>query len=1252
MQGTLKSVLFKAAKICIRAASTTLNESRPGATLGLRKAEPVKAQSWRMDSEDTPGVDRGMETETKLEPELGSSPTEAPIGSFPLAADVSGRSRESSEESDRRLDSAGLGLVRRRVTDIEQAHESEVRNLRTDLQDRDTKIRELKEELLRSNPGGLKLDEALPEKAFSAPPDGATTESLRTELSAWLQASAAKVHDTHLEEIHFLRGLRVRGDAREDELTRSLREAEKERDALKVQVELLRGEQDRRREVESMDVELCRARQDFEEMQRALLSEVQAERDSLKAELEQRKAQPPPDSGLAVTVANDRSASWAIEQGDEGLSEREQEMMAMCNSLMQELAELKVASSAALTEERRRQRDLALERDTLLFKMEELKAAADMGLLAEGQVRQQQLAAERDALMGAMELLKAQHLKTVEKKSAEIARVVQEMEVMHSKLVREARAESTAELLRTQQELRVVRQAGQQLVGERDAELAQLRDEMAVTGSSWRDAVEAMEEERDALRIKVEELGQALDAKAVAAGGADEGREQVVQERDALKHEAARLAKRVGELEGMKVATLCVQQRNMAVEEVLHDVKEAAAEDEDRQALKQVVERLKLTHMRVVEQHEREISHLRQERDEAETVQHEAEEEAAYLRQEKARLLEEKSRLLEQQQLEQQQQQQHAQQLEKQQQQQQHVTHVETPPETKTLLLKLSKMKRGLAEAEEKKAELAEQLQDVVKREEAGKRELGRMREHTKLQMREKTSELKKLRAEVDAAAAEHAEVQAELEEDLENVVRELQDEKAVRDNAIIERDEKLRLVWVEMSEAAGEHHRAKLDLEEERDNLKREVQWLQERQVPWRQEPCAPGEEAAQTEAPGSNGAAEAQESPTRPPPANYTHGTLRQLAWEGATERVQQLLTIGVNPNADGERDVALHTPLHQATLNGHAATVAILLEAGADKEARDSHLNTSLHYAANHGHVEAADVLIRAGANTEARNNFEDTPLHRAARSGHVETVQALLRAGAQKEAQNNSLNTPLHWAVLFAQVDTVKVLIHAGADRSARNNADLTPLDVIPGSAASELATLLRATLLSRLSWRGKRRSSIKARAARLPKRDPPADYKHGVLRELCRSGATEQVKVLLDEGVHPNSEAERDEHFYMPLHCAAHNGHSLTVKALLEKGAEKDDRTKNLNTPLHLAALNGHTETAFALLKVGADLESKTMDYEYTPLHYAAHYGHTATVKLLLEHGASQHSVAKGGLTPLQVSRSEDVNQLLSTYVAS
>ena len=77
---------------------------------------------------------------------------------------------------------------------------------------------------------------------------------------------------------------------------------------------------------------------------------------------------------------------------------------------------------------------------------------------------------------------------------------------------------------------------------------------------------------------------------------------------------------------------------------------------------------------------------------------------------------------------------------------------------------------------------------------------------------------------------------------------------------------------------------------------------------------------------------------------------------------------------------------SPLWRAAAEGNEAVVKLLLEKGADLEARDSlGCRTPLWWAARNKHEAVVKLLLEKGADLEARGSLDQTPLWYAAGGG---------------------------------------------------------------------------------------------------------------------------------------------------------------------------------------------------------------------------------------------------------------------------
>lgn len=201
----------------------------------------------------------------------------------------------------------------------------------------------------------------------------------------------------------------------------------------------------------------------------------------------------------------------------------------------------------------------------------------------------------------------------------------------------------------------------------------------------------------------------------------------------------------------------------------------------------------------------------------------------------------------------------------------------------------------------------------------------------------------------------------------------------------------------------------------------------------------------------------------------------------------------------------------PLVSATLSGHEMTVNLLLERGADIEAKDSEGPSPLQTAIAYGHETVVRALLKSGAKKSG------SLLHLACSRGYESMVRLLLADGGfGMETKDLGGRTPLLAAVENGQVEILTLLLNEGADYEARGAEECTSL-------------MLAATVNSE-----------------------------------------EIVRALLQKGV---SIEATDQRGRTALHFAAEEGHEAILKVLLENGADWRHKDNDGKTPL-MSAVHG------------------------------------------------------------------------------
>ena len=190
----------------------------------------------------------------------------------------------------------------------------------------------------------------------------------------------------------------------------------------------------------------------------------------------------------------------------------------------------------------------------------------------------------------------------------------------------------------------------------------------------------------------------------------------------------------------------------------------------------------------------------------------------------------------------------------------------------------------------------------------------------------------------------------------------------------------------------------------------------------------------------------------------------------------------------NQDNKRN----NSLIRASSAGRNDTVAMLLESGANANAKDNEGRTALTRAIVGGNSETVKLLLENGADPNKNGDDGWTPLMIAISRGHTrKIVRVLLENGADVNTKTNDNYTVLMWAAMEREPDIVSMLLKRGADVNVKDTwNNNTVLVRARNTRHTEIVTLIENHIRRDKIMKETKMTSLVIKKGLTPKGDNP------------------------------------------------------------------------------------------------------------------------------------------------------------------
>ncbi|MFT4553702.1 MAG: ankyrin repeat protein/serine/threonine protein kinase [Chlamydiales bacterium] len=175
-----------------------------------------------------------------------------------------------------------------------------------------------------------------------------------------------------------------------------------------------------------------------------------------------------------------------------------------------------------------------------------------------------------------------------------------------------------------------------------------------------------------------------------------------------------------------------------------------------------------------------------------------------------------------------------------------------------------------------------------------------------------------------------------------------------------------------------------------------------------------------------------------------------------DGRHSELGMLVDLGADINAKNDQG---YTAAHLATEEGNLELLKRIAVLGADFEKRDKDGLGVAHLAVINNHEHILSYLKIISAKMNLQDNEGKAPIHYAAELGHYRSLEAFFNSIQHLEIRDTHGYRPIHYAAIEGRVDVVRLLLERGSEINPQERNQATPLHLASMDSSAETCSFL-------------------------------------------------------------------------------------------------------------------------------------------------------------------------------------------------